>query len=223
MDQHLAGCRQHDRRGNFPDACGDGIFWWHWFLGWVFSAIGSFFQPKYSATSVNLTRASQAAHMLIPVQVLAILPAFLVAWGYCLAICCASTAIVVSFVSAMSVFFPALSVKPGCRRANRANCDMVHHLGQYTRDSHIRKISAGYDDTKLVPLLLIAIGGLFFIKAANFHPFNLSGKPTFDAITTTAAMTMFAFVGIECATIPAGSIENSGKTVAAQPCSECWW
>jgi len=35
----------------------------------------------------------------------------------------------------------------------------------------------------------------------------------FQALTATAALTFFAYMGIECATIPAGDIENPKKTI----------
>ena len=66
---------------------------------------------------------------------------------------------------------------------------------------------------KLVPLILIAIVGLFFIKLAHFQPFNLSGESDFAAITATATLTLFAFLGIESATIPADNIENPTVTI----------
>jgi APA family basic amino acid/polyamine antiporter len=66
---------------------------------------------------------------------------------------------------------------------------------------------------KLLPLGVIAIGGLFFIKAANFHPFNTSGASAFEAITAVAAITLYSFAGIECATIPAGSVQDPEKTI----------
>jgi APA family basic amino acid/polyamine antiporter len=60
---------------------------------------------------------------------------------------------------------------------------------------------------------LVAFGGLFFLQAKNFLPFNSSGKTTYGAISATAAMTMFSFVGIEAATVPAGSVENPEKII----------
>jgi len=45
-------------------------------------------------------------------------------------------------------------------------------------------------------------------------PFNNSGGSVFDAISSAAAIAMFALVGIECATIPAENVENPGKTVS---------
>ena len=66
---------------------------------------------------------------------------------------------------------------------------------------------------KILPLLLIAIGGLFFIQWKNFLPFNASGKSDFAAISATATYTFFAFLGLECATIPSGSVSNPEKTI----------
>jgi len=67
---------------------------------------------------------------------------------------------------------------------------------------------------KLIPLVLIGIGGLFFIHAQNFTPFNSSGTSIWAAINTTAAMAMFSFIGLECATVPSGETEDSGNTVS---------
>lgn len=183
-------------------------------LGWIFSAIGSFFLAKVFSNLSKLVPGANGGPYAYTRAGFGDFAGFLVAWGYCLSICCANAAIVVSFVSAMSVFFPVLSANPTAAVLTGLitiwfitwiNTRGVAVSGKFQLITTI---------LKLVPLLLIAIGGLFFIKFANFQPFNLSTKSTFGAITTTATMTMFAFVGIECATIPAGSTENSGKTVA---------
>jgi APA family basic amino acid/polyamine antiporter len=54
---------------------------------------------------------------------------------------------------------------------------------------------------------------VFFIKFANFQPFNSTGTSDLSALTASASFTFFAFVGIECATIPAGSVVNPEKTI----------
>jgi APA family basic amino acid/polyamine antiporter len=66
---------------------------------------------------------------------------------------------------------------------------------------------------KLIPLIFIAVTGIFFIRWENFTPFNRSGFPVIQAITTTATMALYAYLGVECATIPAGSIANPEKNV----------
>ena len=67
---------------------------------------------------------------------------------------------------------------------------------------------------KIVPIVLIGVVGLFYIHWNNFLPFNTSGTSNIAAITATTTLTFFAFLGIECATIPSGSVANSAATVA---------
>jgi APA family basic amino acid/polyamine antiporter len=66
---------------------------------------------------------------------------------------------------------------------------------------------------KLTPLVLIAVVGLFYINIDNFTPLNISGESNLSAITSTATLTLFAFLGLESATIPAGNIHEPEKTI----------
>ncbi|MGZ3778738.1 MAG: amino acid permease [Mucilaginibacter sp.] len=183
-------------------------------LGWVFSAIGSFLLAQVFSNLSRLLPGVNGGPYAYTRAGLGNFVGFLVAWGYCLSTCCACTGITVSFVGAMSTFFPALAKNPVASIVTGltviwfitwVNTRGVGTSGRFQLVTVL---------VKLVPLLLIGIGGLFFIKMENFRPFNPTGMPTFSTITTVAAMTMFAFVGLECATIPAGSTENSGKTIA---------
>lgn len=183
-------------------------------LGWVFSAIGSFFLARIFSKLSSLAPGVNGGPYAYTRIGLGDFAGFLVAWGYCLSTCCACTGITVSFVGAMSTFFPALAKNPvasiitGLAVIWFITGVNTRGIGTSGRFQLVTVI------LKLVPLLLIGIGGLFFIKWEHFHPFNPTGVSTFSTITTVAAMTMFAFVGLECATIPAGSTENSGKTIA---------
>ena len=66
---------------------------------------------------------------------------------------------------------------------------------------------------KLIPLFLISILGLFYSKTEHFIPFNRSIFTNFEAITITTTLTLYAFLGIESATIPSESIENPKKNI----------
>src|SRR5690606_35526208 len=66
---------------------------------------------------------------------------------------------------------------------------------------------------KLLPLLLIIAAGLFYIRLDHFQPFNISESGNLSAITATATLTLFAFMGLECATIPAASTADPEKTI----------
>jgi len=182
-------------------------------VGWVFSACGAFLMAAvFSRLSKKLpginggpyayTRAGFGNFM-----------GFLVAWGYWVSCWCTNAAISVSLVSALSTFFPALNGNPAA--AAITGLSAIWFLTWINTRGIVASGSMQLITTvlKLLPLILIAVGGLFFINLKNFTPFNISGRSTFSAITATAAMTLFAFLGIECATIPAGNIDNPEKTI----------
>ncbi len=66
---------------------------------------------------------------------------------------------------------------------------------------------------KLVPLIALATIGLFWINWSHFVPFNTSGQSPFAAVTAVAALTLWAFLGVESATIPADDVKNPNKTI----------
>jgi basic amino acid/polyamine antiporter, APA family len=67
--------------------------------------------------------------------------------------------------------------------------------------------------TKLVPFAAIALIGLFFIDPSHFTEFNPSGKSLFGASAALAPLTMFAFLGLESATVPAGDVVDPKRTI----------
>lgn len=183
-------------------------------LGWVFSAIGSFFLAKVFSNLSKLLPQGTGGPYAYTHHGLGDFAAFLVAWGYYLATSCANAAITISFVSALSTFFPVLATNTLAAVLTGLAAiwllTWVNTRGVATSG----KVQLATTILKLLPLLIIAIGGLFFIKAENFHPFNNTDTSVWGAITATATMTMFSYIGIESATIPSGSVANPGKTIS---------
>ena len=182
-------------------------------LGWIFSAIGSFFLAKIFANLSKLLPQGTGGPYAFSQSGLGDFAGFLVAWGYYISNACGNSAIVISFVSALSTFFPILGTNPVLAVLTGLAAvwllTYINNLGVVT-GGRVQLITT---ILKLVPLVLVAVGGLFFIKVKYFLPFNSSGGTILGAISTTAAMTMFSYLGIECATIPAGSVANPEKTI----------
>ncbi len=66
---------------------------------------------------------------------------------------------------------------------------------------------------KFVPLAVIGIVGLFSIDGGNFTPFT-PAEGGFDwNITAAATLALWAFIGLESATVPAEEVKNPEKTV----------
>ena len=65
---------------------------------------------------------------------------------------------------------------------------------------------------KFVPLLLIGVVGLFFMHRSNFTPLTLSHG--FDwGISSAALLTLWAFIGLESATVPAEEVKDPERTI----------
>jgi len=182
-------------------------------LGWIFSAIGALFIARMFSETSKLLPGMDGGPYSYTRRAFGDFMGFLMAWGYWISIWCASAAIAVSLVSALSTFFPILS--------SSAVAAVVTALGAIWLLTWVNGLGIKASGEvqlvttilKLVPLIFIAVAGIFFIRWEHFLPFNRSGTSAIQAITTSATMTLYAYLGVECATIPAGSIENAEKTV----------
>lgn len=66
---------------------------------------------------------------------------------------------------------------------------------------------------KCIPLIVIPLVGLFFLKVENFFPLNPQNLDVVGCLNTATLMTFWGFVGLETATTTSGIIENPTKTV----------
>lgn len=183
-------------------------------FGWIFSAIGAFFLAKVFSNLSKLMPHADGGPYAYSRKGFGDFVGFLVAWGYWISIWCANAAIAVSLVSALSTFFPLLATNAVAAIGTGLGAiwllTWINTLGIVTSG----KLQLITTVLKIIPLLLVGIGGLFFFRLSNFIPFNTSGLSDFSAITSTATLTFYAFLGIECATIPSGNTINPEKTIS---------
>jgi APA family basic amino acid/polyamine antiporter len=138
---------------------------------------------------------------------------FLVAWGYWISIWTSNAALAVALVSYLTAFWPGLA-------GSNVLAAMIA-VGSIWLLSWVNAVgvrNAGVVQLvttvlKLLPLIVIATFGLLYFNLEHFTPFNVSGESTFSAITTTVALTLWAFLGLESATIPADDVKDPGRTI----------
>lgn len=140
-------------------------------------------------------------------------PAFLVAWGYWISIWCTNAAIAVAFVSYLTAFIPALAsnsiLSVGTGLAAIWFLTWINTRG--IKEAGIVQVVTTI--LKITPLVIITLGGLFYLNTDHFIPFNVSTESNLSAITSCTTLTLFAFLGLECATIPSGKVINPEVTV----------
>jgi len=138
---------------------------------------------------------------------------FWVAWGYWICLWTGVAAVAVAFGSYLKVFIPALDGNPVlCGIASLAAVwllTFVNSLG-LRRASVVQIVTTVI---KLLPLVAIATVGLFWFDRANLQPLAPSDLAPFQAISSAATLTLWAFLGVESATIPAESVDRPERTI----------
>lgn len=182
-------------------------------VGWVFSALGAFFMARVFSNLSKLLPGISGGPYAYTKRGFGDFMGFFVAWGYWISIWCSNAAITVSIVSALSTFFPSLNGNPVASTITGLCAIWLLTWVNTKGVMASGKMQLVTTILKIIPLLAVSLVGIFFIRSANFTPFNISGESDFSAITATAALTLFAYLGLECATIPAADVENPDKTI----------
>jgi APA family basic amino acid/polyamine antiporter len=66
---------------------------------------------------------------------------------------------------------------------------------------------------KFVALAFVAVVGLFYIKSANFTPWNVSKESAISAIGGGMAIALFSYLGVECAAVAAAKVRDPDRNV----------
>jgi len=182
-------------------------------LGWLFTATGALILAKiFSNMSKILPNISGGPYAYSKAGFGDFI-GFLVAWGYWISIWVSNAALVTAIISALSVFFPVLETNSIL--AVSIGLGMIWFL-TWINSRGVNasgKFQVVTTILKLAPLVFIILLGLFYFDVNNFPSFNLTGDSSWVALSGAAALTLYAFLGIESASIPAESVENPEKII----------
>ncbi len=181
-------------------------------LGWIISAAGSLCLAYVFASLARRVRGSGGPYVYTRAQ-FGDITGFVVAWGYWLCIITGLAAIAIGLVSYLSVFIPPL--KDQMLLSSAVTLLFVWFLAGLNLKGlkQAGRVQLVTTIIKVLPLIAIALAGLFYLEPENFRPWNVSGESDFSAISATAALTMWAFLGLESANIPAEEVEDADKNV----------
>lgn len=139
-------------------------------------------------------------------------PGFLIAWGYWISIWASLPVIAVALAGAVVDLFPALRGRAMVVFLTLAAIWLVALINlRGVKAAGIMAEVTTY--AKLVPFGAVAIVGLLYIDLSHFSEFNPSGVPLLQATAALAPLTMFAFLGLESATVPAGDVRDPERTI----------
>ena len=137
---------------------------------------------------------------------------FLVAWGYWISIWASLPAIAVAFTGSLFKLVPNLGGRPLAVAVTLAAMWLV----VFTNLRGVKEAGVFAQVTtwsKLVPFAAISIIGLLYVSPENLSQFNPSGQTLLASSAALAPLTMFAFLGLESATVPAGDVIQPERTI----------
>jgi len=140
---------------------------------------------------------------------------YLCAWTYWKAAWIGNAAIAVTLVGYLRVFIPALA-DPLLMVVTAIGaiwlCTLINLRG-ITAFALVQNLLTAL---KLIPLILVGILGWFHFNPAYLTIPAASELPNMgyaQAIATTAALTLWSFIGLESATVPADDVRDPKKTI----------
>lgn len=179
--------------------------------GWVVSTVGALLLARVFS---RLARRSPLAGgpYAYPREVFGDFAGFLLAWMYWISIAAAVAAIAVAFASYLTTIFPLLATHhlagAGAALAATWTLTAVNMLGVRAA-GRLQLVTV---ILKLSPLLVLALFGLFHFDA-HILASGGAGQSAPAAIDSSAALTMWAFLGLECATIPSDHVKDPERTI----------
>jgi basic amino acid/polyamine antiporter, APA family len=138
---------------------------------------------------------------------------FLVAWGYWISIWASLPVIAVAFTGSLLKLLPALQGNRPIALAVTLGAIWLVTLLNLRGVKEAGIFAAVTTYAKLVPFVAIAIVGVAFIRPEQLTDFNPSGKSLLDSAAALAPLTMFAYLGLESATVPAGDVRDPERTI----------
>ena len=181
-------------------------------LGWLFSGIGALLLAIVFSRLSKLVPKTGGPY-IYPKEGFGDFIGFLSGWGYWLSVLVTNASIAIAFTGYLLIFIPFWSES---QVAIIAVPIIVVWLLTWINSRGIK--SGGYLQLtttilKIIPLVIVTIAGFFFFNGSHFVPFNSSGSSDLAAIGTSITLTLFAFLGMEAATIPAGNIRDPETTI----------
>jgi len=182
-------------------------------IGWICAAIGAMFLALLFGHLAQFATDKAGGPYVYSLLGLGDFAAFLVAWGYWIAIWATNAAIAVALVGYLSVFITPLE---GNAWLSILTGLSFIWLFSWINSKSIKTVASVQLITsilKVIPILALGVIGIFYLKVEHFAVFNLSDESTFGAITSTTALTLFAFLGMESAGIISSDTKDAAKTV----------
>lgn len=182
-------------------------------IGWILTTIGALaLALAFSKLSLWIPKAG--GPYTFARHVFGDFVGFQMAWGYWISSWCGSASLLVGGMQYMSIFCPDLMANQTFAiifgLAVIALFTFINTLG-LKKSTFFEVIIV---TIKVLPLIIIAFVGIFLVDFSSIFNFDsISLSSSLSSLGAMSSVLLWAFIGLESATIPAGNVENPQKTI----------
>ncbi len=180
-------------------------------LGWIFTGAGAILLALVFA-SLGRALPRTGGPYAYAKRAFGDFVGFWTAWGYWIAAWAGNAAIAVAFVGYLAVFWPQVGTENLLGALVGIGVIWIVTAINVLGARESGRVQVVTTVLKFVPLAVIGIVGLFFIDGGNYQPFSPHGT-SIGLLSSTAALTLWAFIGLESATVPAEEVKDPERTI----------
>ena len=180
--------------------------------GWVLSTIGAVLLALVFARLARFNPATGGPYAFTR-EAFGDVPGFLVAWGYWISVWSADAALAVAFVGYLHPFIPSIVDSPPAAGLLAVAVVWLLTFVNIAGVGTAGRVQLVTTALKILPLVIIGAAGFFAFNPAHFAVADTSAGAIARGTTASATLTLFALLGIECATIPAGDVQDPDRTI----------
>ncbi|MCB5168960.1 amino acid permease [Streptomyces bambusae] len=138
---------------------------------------------------------------------------FLSAWSYWVTGWVSNAALAVAAVGYLAVLFPAVGEHAWTMCLAALAVQWLPAAANFAGTRYVGAVQLVATVLKFAPLLLVAVGGLFFFDPANLGPFRADDSSAVGAVSASAAILLFSYLGVESAAVSAGEVRDPRRNV----------
>src|SRR5262245_48328136 len=181
-------------------------------IGWCVSATGAILLALVFARLSRLDPAAGGPYAYTR-SAFGDLAGFLVAWGYWISMWSSLGALAVAFVGYLDPFIPAIVRSPVAAATLAVGTVWVLIGVNIAGVRHAGRTQLVTTVLKTLPLLGVGLVGMFYVNPAHLVPPQTDLRSLSSAVPAVVTLTLWAFLGLESATVPAENIDDPARTI----------
>jgi APA family basic amino acid/polyamine antiporter len=181
-------------------------------VGWTISAIGSLLLAVVFARLAR-DRPAAGGPYAYTRRAFGDLAGFLVAWGYWISCWCTNAALAVAFVGYLDPFIPSVVRSPAAAALLAVAALWTLTLVNVAGVRAAGRVQVATTVLKVLPLAVVGVGGLAWFEPARFAVSAPDAASAGRDVMAVVTLTLWAFLGLESATIPAGAVRDPARTI----------